>query len=140
MAAERNGRDVKQQGFTLLEVLVAFVILAMMLGVIMNLNSLALNTTARASDREQALLLAQSQLDRVLASRELKPGTQSGRFDDDRFQWELQVSRFEFPNRPVTEALNAPEPYEIELSVRWAQNNRQGQSLTLRTLRLVRNQ
>lgn len=122
-----------QTGFTLLEVLVAFVLLASMLGVVLNLNSLALDTTTRSADRQQALLLAQSQLDRVLAKRELRLGRETGRFDDERFEWELRVKRFEFPDwDPSLES--SSEPYEIELSVYWDREQR----LTLNTLRLVR--
>lgn len=122
-----------QAGFTLLEVLVAFVILASMLGVVLNLNSLALDSTARAAERQQALLLAQSQLDRVLAKRELRLGRETGRFEDERFEWELRVKRFDFPDwDPSVESVS--EPYEIELSVYWDREK----SLTLNTLRLVR--
>ncbi|GAA0691481.1 hypothetical protein GCM10009104_17990 [Marinobacterium maritimum] len=134
MDSARLGR--KQAGFTLLEVLVAFVLLAMMLGVILNLNSRALDTTARASDRQLALMLAQSELDRTLAERELQQGTRRGRFEDERFEWELEINRFEFPDSDPGLDSGAPEPYEILISVNWDRN----QSLTLRTLRLVQTQ
>lgn len=123
----------KQAGFTLLEVLVAFVLLSMMLGVILNLNSRAMDTTARASDRQLALMLAQSELDRALAKRELREGRWRGRFEDDRFEWELEVSRFEFPDDDPGLDSGTAEPYEIKISVNWDRN----QNLTLNTLRLV---
>lgn len=126
----------EQQGFTLLEVLVAFVLLAMMLGVILNLNSRALDTTARASDRQLALMLAQSELDRALAERELSEGFWRGRFEDERFEWELEVSRFEFPDYDPGLDSGSAEPYEIKISVNWDRN----QNLTLNTLRLVQTQ
>lgn len=122
-----------ERGFTLLEVLVAFVLLSMMLGVLLNLNSLALETTTRAADRQLALMLAQSELDRVLAKAELQLGRDSGRFQDERFAWEVRVRRFEFPDVEPEQALDSPEPYEIELTVFWGRD----QSLTLNTLRLV---
>ncbi|WP_432695488.1 type IV pilus modification PilV family protein [Marinobacterium sp. YM272] len=128
-----SGAANRQTGFTLLEVLVAFVILASMLGVVLNLNSLALDSTSRAAERQQALLLAQSQLDRVLARRELRQGRETGRFEDERYEWELRVKRFDFPDwDPSVESVS--EPYEIELSVYWDREK----SLTLNTLRLVR--
>lgn len=125
-----------QSGFTLLEVLVAFVIMAMILGVLLNLNSVALDTTSRAEQRQQALMLAQSQLDKVLANPRLQQGRDSGRFDDERFEWEVRVRRFEFPDQvqDQEQEVNPAEPYEIELSVYWGRD----QSLTLNTLRLVR--
>ncbi|TCK08764.1 type IV pilus modification PilV family protein [Marinobacterium mangrovicola] len=128
-------RDVRPEGgLTLLEVLVAFVLLASILGVVLNLNSLALDSTTRAADRQQALLLAQSQLDRVLARRELRLGRETGRFDDERYEWELRVRRFDFPDWDPSLESNTAEPYEIEISVFWDREK----SLTVNTLRLVR--
>lgn len=125
-----------QEGFTLLEVLVAFVLLASMLGVILNINSRALDTTARAGDRQLALMLAQSEMDRVLAERELRLGRWRGRFDDERFEWELEVSRFTFPDDDPALESDAPTPYEIAIHVSWDRN----QSLSLNTIRLVQEQ
>ncbi|MBR9883621.1 MAG: prepilin-type N-terminal cleavage/methylation domain-containing protein [Oceanospirillales bacterium] len=130
-------RPPSQSGFTLLEVLVAFVVLAMMLGVILSLNSVSLDSTSRAVLRQQALILAQSELAKVLGDAELEPGRRSGRFDDERFEWELEIRRFTFPAEEESlDSLVGPVPYEIELSVVWEPRNR----LTLNTLRLVRDQ
>ncbi len=134
-----SGEISKQAGFTLLEVLVAFVLLASMLGVVLNLNSLALDSTTRAAERQQALLLAQSQMARVLARRELRLGRETGRFDDERFEWELRVEQFDFPDWDPSLESNTAEPYEIEVSVFWDREIRDREkSLTLNTLRLVR--
>ncbi|GGC02057.1 hypothetical protein GCM10011352_30320 [Marinobacterium zhoushanense] len=122
-----------QRGFTLLEVLVAFVLLAMMLGVVLNLNSLALDTTRRAALKQEALMLAQSQMDRVLANPRLEQGRETGRFEDERFEWEVRVRQFDFPDWEPSENETPVEPYEIEVSVFWGRD----QSLTLNTLRLV---
>lgn len=130
----RTETPASQSGFTLLEVLVAFVILAMMLGVILSLSSLSLDTTSRAALRQQALILAQSQLARALAEVELVPGRRSGTFQDERFEWELEVSLFEFPEQMQQQEISATEAYEIELSVTWEP----AQQLTLSTLRLAR--
>ena len=82
-------------------------------------------------------MLAQSQLERVLAQRDLRPGHERGRFDEDeRFDWELEVTRFEFPDREAALEESFVEPYEIALSVHWGAD----QQLTLNTLRLVRSQ
>lgn len=114
----------------------AFVVLAMMLGVILNLSSLALDGTSHASDRQIALMLAQSRMAHALADSELVPGRRSGDFENERFGWELEVRPFEFPeerNEPQLENVG-PVPYEVELIVQWEPNNH----LTLNTLRLVR--
>lgn len=130
---KRTSPVAGQRGFTLLEVLVAFVVLALMLGTVLQLNSLALDTTSRAGDRQLALMLAQSQLERVLAEQELRLGVQRGRFEDERFEWELEVRRFEFPDWDPGADQAAPEPYEIAISVYWDRTRQ----LSLSTLRLV---
>lgn len=122
-----------QRGFTLLEVLVAFAVLSMLLGTLLSLNARALETTARASDRQLALALAQSALDRVLAERELRPGRWQGHFEDSRFDWQLEVSRFEFPDQEAAQSVDVPVPHLIEIRVHWDEEHR----LVLSTLRLV---
>jgi general secretion pathway protein I len=123
-----------QQGFTLLEVLVAFVILALSLGVILQIFSLTMRTTDSASVRQQALLLAESRLAELSTLNELRSGRDGGRIDA-RFDWTSQVERFEFPGQdPGLDTLQVP--YKIDVWVHWDGNQRLG----LTTLRLVTEQ
>ncbi len=121
-------------GFTLLEVLVAFVVLAAVLGVILRINAQVLEGTHRASERQLALMLAQSQMDRVLANAQLEPGQMRGAFATEGYRWELEVL-------PMAAALSKPEaeqirvtPYQVDLHVYWAGE----QHLVLSTLQLGR--
>lgn len=107
----------RNAGFTLLEVLVAFVILASVLGVVMRLNAQALDTTVRAGDRQQALLLAQSQLNRVLARSELIPGIERNTWDRGGFSWELEVEPFRFPQQEDAVLETRIQPYRIDVRV-----------------------
>ncbi|PSL16117.1 general secretion pathway protein I [Marinobacterium halophilum] len=119
-------------GFTLLEVLVAFVLLSSVLGVVMQLNAQALDGTVRAGDRQRALMLAQSELDRILAHRELVPGQTQGVFDTDGMRWEANVSPFYFPQQDNAETQTRIVPYRIDLHVFLDESR----SLQLTTLRL----
>ena len=119
-------------GFTLLEVLVAFVLLSSVLGVVMQLNAQALDGTVRAGDRQRALMLAQSELDRILAHRELVPGQTQGVFDTDGMRWEANVSPFYFPQQDNAEIQTRIVPYRIDLHVFLDESR----SLQLTTLRL----
>lgn len=139
MASPFNARSCgqgggSQHGFTLLEVLVAFVILALSLGVILQILSLSMRTTDSASAHQQALLLAESRLAELVAPNELRSGRDQGRIDE-RFDWTSQVERFDFPDQdPVVESPWVP--YKIDVTVHWDRN----QELTLTTLRLVNEQ
>jgi general secretion pathway protein I len=133
--ARFGGRGAgRQGGFTLLEVLVAFVVLALSLGVILQIFSLTMRTTDSASARQQALLLAESRMAELSAHNELRSGRDQGRIDD-RFDWTSKVERFEFPDQdPALESLWVP--YKVDVTVHWNGN----QELTLTTLRLVNEQ
>lgn len=122
----------QHSGFTLLEVLVAFVILAGVLGVVMRISAQAMDASLRAAERQQALMLARSQLDRVLARRELLPGSERGDFDLAGFHWELDVMPFTFPEQENELLETIILPYRIDLRVYWGQNY----ELQLTTLRL----
>ncbi|GAA0791818.1 type IV pilus modification PilV family protein [Marinobacterium sediminicola] len=124
--------ETPQSGFTLLEVLVAFVILAGTLGVMMRINAQALDTSMRAAERQQALMLAESQLDRVLARSDLLPGTERGDFELDGFRWQLEVSPFTFPGQEELVMESRIIPYRIDISVYWGAAS----ELQLTTLRL----
>ncbi len=119
-------------GFTLLEVLVAFVILAGTLGVVMRISAQAVDTSIRAAERQQALMLARSQLDRVLAQRDLQPGSERGDFELDGFHWEVDVSAFTFPEQEEAVMASRIIPYRIDLYV----YREDASELQLTTLRL----
>lgn len=119
-------------GFTLLEVLVAFVILAGVLGVVMRINAQALNTGVRAAERQQALMLARSQLDRVLAQADLQAGMEQGEFEAEGFHWQTEVSASTFPGQEEAVLESRIIPYRIDVRVYWGRTS----ELRLTTLRL----
>lgn len=127
-------RRRQDNGFTLLEVLVAFLILSLSLGVILQIFSLTMRTTDSAAARQQALLLAESRMAELGSLNEITPGRDEGRIDD-RFRWVSRIDRFDFPEQD--EGFDAAlVPYRIDVTVEWDRN----QALTLSTLRLVNEQ
>ncbi|GGO80152.1 hypothetical protein GCM10011348_16220 [Marinobacterium nitratireducens] len=124
-------RRERQEGFTLLEVLVAFLILSLALGVILQIFSLAMRTTGSATAKQQALLLAESRMAELTSMQEIGSGRDEGRFDD-RFSWVSHIERYEFPDQQV-DFETFLVPYRIDVTVEWDRN----QELTLSTLRLV---
>lgn len=82
-----------QRGFTLIEVVVAFVLLALVLSVSLEIFSKGMARAGDLDDRARALVVAQSQLAFAGAEEALKEGVTSGETEDRRFQWTVSVRR-----------------------------------------------
>jgi len=96
----------KNGGFTLIELVAAFVIFALGFGILLQILTGALRTTAQSAENSRAEMWAQSLLDTQGIGVPLVEGSSSGRFDD-RYSWELSVMRYDPP--PVTSTV-APPP------------------------------
>jgi len=86
----RPGREGAQAGFTLLEILVAFTVLAMMLGALLPAFSAGLRSFDTAESSVHAVLLAQSRIEAVGIDIPLEEGEQRGTFEDG-FEWVVRV-------------------------------------------------
>jgi general secretion pathway protein I len=124
-----------QRGFSLLEVLVAFAILAISLGVLMQVFSRATIATAVSSQYSRAASLAESLLNGVGTEIQLTPGAVSGE-SDDGFAWEVTMTPVEFGEDSLTDANGTP--YRVNATALWRDGGRARQ-LTLSTLRLGEN-
>ena len=82
-----------QRGFTLIEVVVAFVLLALVLSVSLEIFSKGMARAGDLDDRARALVVAQSRLAFAGAEEPLKEGVTSGETEDRRFQWSVTVRR-----------------------------------------------
>ena len=110
-------------GFTLIEVLVAFLVLSMSLGVIMSIFSVSMRINHTASNDQQALMFAESKLAELAATSELVIGRSDGEFNDT-FRWEAVIEPWEFPDQePATVYQFAP--YVIEVTVIWGEQERE---------------
>lgn len=125
-----------QRGYTLIEVIVAFALLAAALTLLLGTLSGATRQVRWSGDAGRAALHAQSLLDTVGIIEPLKAGERNGDFDDGRYQWSLRVSPWQDPalaNRLREPA--GPILYELDLDVRWGDGGPRGH-LQLRSLRL----
>ncbi|KRG82991.1 hypothetical protein ABB34_13255 [Stenotrophomonas daejeonensis] len=130
----------RPSGFTLIEVVVAFALLAGALTLLVGALSNAGRQVREADEVGRATLHAQSLLAQIGVGERLKPGTRQGEFEDGRFRWVLQITPYHDPARGKAAT---PEPMaaatrllELDLDVRWGDGPRQ--HLRQRTLRLVR--
>jgi len=85
-------------GFSLLEVLAAFVILALVATALFRLFSGSLSNASAAEEWSRALLLAESQLDLAASAQPLKESTERGTDSTGALQWETSVVAYAPPD------------------------------------------
>ena len=81
-------------GFSLLEVLAAFVILALVATALFRLFSGSLQNASAAEEWSRALLIAESQQDLVASTLPLKETTERGSDITGRIKWETRVAPY----------------------------------------------
>lgn len=128
-------RPRRQGGFTLIEVMAAFAVFALLFGVILQVLSTSMTNTRRAGDFTQAALWAQSVLDAAGVEDMLEPGRTTGRFDD-RFSWTLEVNEEMVFDERGLDAMDLPIAlYSLELTVEWGDERpREAVFTTLRSV------
>ena len=128
-ARARRVRDVREQprtrasGFSLLEVLAAFVILALVGTALFRLFSGALGNASLADEYSRATLYAESRLASVSAEAPLREGTQQGISEDGYYAWTAKVEPYSPPGTtPDMENAVATMPirlWRLAVTVRW---------------------
>ena len=91
-SAGGRGRASRARGFSLLEVLAAFVILALVATALFRLFSASLQNAAASADWSRALLVAESQLDAAAAAQPLRENEDRGTEDNGRIRWATKVA------------------------------------------------
>ena len=104
------------RGFSLLEILVAFVGIAMLLGVLMRLFGNGLETVRAGERFTRATVIAQSHLAAAGLERPLVEGVSSGT-EDEIFHWRITVSVYEDPDTPAEPRV--VEPLNVRVDVFW---------------------
>ena len=123
------------RGFTLLEVLVAFLVLSLSMGVLMRIVSQSLNALATAEHHQVALQLAESKLADVLTHLDAdSQGKEQGRIDS-RYRWQSEIEPYQFDNQEAG-ARYSITPWLIRVSVIWGR--RPAERVSLSTIRLLR--
>ena len=116
MIARRASR-----GFSLLEVMVAFTILAMLLGALFQVFSGGMHA-ARSGDRHtRATVIAQSQLAALGVETVPVEGVVSGT-TEDAYHWRVIISPYTDDQLPVTESLL--QPLTVQVEVFWEESGR----------------
>ncbi len=117
-----SGLPRQSAGFTLLEVLLAFVIFALSFAAIMEILSGSMRSTIRARTYTEAALIAQSVVDMVGVDIPLAEGSMGGDTPGG-YSWELSISTYQPQSAgdPILELaeLSGTLLYWIDLEVEW---------------------
>jgi general secretion pathway protein I len=124
-----------QAGFSLLEILVAFAVMALSLGVLLRIFAGGTRMAITADEYSRAMVVAESLFASVGMETPIQPGESSGEVDE-KYHWTLTVTPY-----PVDEELSPPgnlpaKPFWVELHVEWGEADEQ-RSFDLATLRLT---
>jgi len=126
----------RQQGFSLLEILVAFAILALSIGVLLKIFSGGVNSAVIAEDYNAAVQIAQSIMAKTGVETQLLEGEESG-WENDKYHWQVITKPFQFnPDNFVDIDLNTLKTnfFKVDVIVSWGDD---GRELQLSTLKLV---
>lgn len=132
----------RQRGYSLLEVIVAFALLALALTLLLGSLSGAARQVHNADLSTRAMLHAQSLLAATGIEQPLQEGRSQGDWEDGRYRWELQVepyvdARASALPQAAANTVSGPTLAQLTLQVRWGEGN--GERLQWRSLRLLPN-
>jgi general secretion pathway protein I len=125
--SRRERSQQGQGGFTLLEVLLAFVIFSISFAVVLQIISGSIRNTMRSKQYTEVALIAQSVMDTVGLDIPLEAGSQaSGELGD--YTWNLEIYEFEQPEGPQADLetlliaeLTGIDLLQIELFISWGE-------------------
>jgi general secretion pathway protein I len=130
----------RAHGYTLIEVIIAFAVLALALTLLLGTLSGASKQVRWADDAGRAALHAQSMIDQLGVGEALAPGQRQGDFENGRYRWQLDVAPWRDPAQPPEQSdqpqdLMAPSLLAVSLRVSWGEAA--NQQLQVSSLRLV---
>jgi general secretion pathway protein I len=141
MICHRRQRVHRACGFSLLEVLVAFVILSLVGTALFRLFSGALQNASAADDMSRAVLVAESVLAEAASAQPLREATQQGTVDDGRIEWTTRVAPYAAPGvNPDTERGSESLPlrlFRVSVEVMFPSANGGKRTLSLATTRIA---
>jgi len=131
----------RARGYTLIEVIVAFGLLAAALAMLLGAQTQASRQVADADKAGRAAIYARSLLDEAGVGEALTEGRRDGEFEDGRYRWDWVVEPYvdPIPNPQAQnpgEIIGAPKLLLLRLTVRWGEGGPR-ERLQLEALRLV---
>ena len=124
----------RQRGFTLIELIAAFALMALALTLCLSVASRASRQVAWSDANARAVLWAQSLSDEASALP-LAVGVQEGETPDHFFRWKREVTPWVDPSGAVVARGDGTGLLEVRMSVNWMDGDA-ARAFSTRTLRL----
>ncbi len=133
----------RSAGFTLLEVMLAFVIFALSFATVLEIMAASMHGVGRAKDDTEVALLAQTLMDQVGIEIPVEEGEYSGT-NMDRYRWKMGVSLYDAGTEAESQGMSTQELadlsgielYRVDLYVDWEAGKRE-RSLHFSTIHSV---
>lgn len=139
MRSATNGHAA--HGFTLLEVLVAFVILALLGTVLFRVFGASLNNASLGDEYSRAALYAESRLVAASVEQSLREGSDQGTSEDGRYAWSIKVAPYQPPDMTADDErmvqLLPVRLWHLTVTVAWPTDVGGERSLALSTVRMA---
>jgi general secretion pathway protein I len=139
-----RSRRASAAGFSLLEVLVAFIILALVGTALFELFGGALNNASAADEYSRAALFAESRLTAAAVETPLREGGDQGVSEDGKYAWAKKIEPYVAPGTTAEEdrlgQLAAVRLWRISVTVSWPGTLGNQRSVSLASVRLARKQ
>jgi general secretion pathway protein I len=133
-------RTHAHRGFSVLEVLVAFIIVALVVTALFQLFGGALRNASGAGDWTRALLVAQSRLELAASTQPLREASDAGTEPDGRTAWRASVTPYVPPDpNPDLERASESMPtrlYRINVDVTFPGDDGKSRTVSLSTMRI----
>ena len=127
----------KSQGFTLIEVIASFTILAMTFMVVLGILSNSTRNTIKSSEQTKLALLAQSKMDEVGITIPVEEGSESGDFNDD-ISWHIDITPYEAEYEGNASMDFVPvELFKVQLVVAWLDGTGRNREAIFTTLKAM---
>jgi general secretion pathway protein I len=123
-----------QKGFTLIEIVVAFVMLSMVLATSYQIFTSGLQRAGDLEDSSRALLIAQSQIAQASLGENFEQGTTSGESEDRRFRYSVQIAAYDEGAELGSRLQQTFTPVRIAVHVAWTTGGAKERQLDLATL------
>jgi general secretion pathway protein I len=126
------------QGFTLIEVVVALAILGVGLTVIIELFSGGLRLGRASMEYTKAVNYARIKMEDTMAKSAVEEGTQEGESDDKIFRWQMGVKKVDL--LPIDKSIGYKPPvelFQVKIDVFWKSGSKE-KSTSVESLKAIK--
>lgn len=109
---------VPAQGFSILEILIAFVVMALVVGSLLRLFGTSVRNVALADEYSFAVQIAESRMQTVGTEIPVEQGSVNGEEQDTGYRWVVDMKPVELDEEQESFSLSV-QPYQVDVVVSW---------------------